>query len=226
MKVILSILSFMLMINSVSYAADYMVQGDGSVNNPYLINDEYQMNILSDIINNGDAEAANRYFKFAEPIEENQKIEYIQNACYKLSGDIEFDLINGIGNKIRPFKGKFDGSGFSIKLKGIDINAETMAGRCLAVFAFAQEAEFYNVTVELAADIKIANAQKLDGISLLVGDMRGGAADNCKIKINNAAINILSDGKGNLGLAAARISEAAEMRYIYIYMRFGHSADQ
>ena len=102
-------------------AAAASPEGEGTDTNPYQLKDAKTLFWFAQAVNGGQAE-----------------------LCAVLTGDV--DLANDdwtpIGNSSHPFKGTFDGNGYTVK--GLKVSGETYAG----LFGYAEGATIQNVIVQ------------------------------------------------------------------------------
>jgi len=147
-------------------------------------------------------------FKFPSKLtKDDEKIEYLQTASYKLVNNIEVVLTKeygssawdsnafiGIGSSAYPFKGKFDGNNKTISLSSNkDLESCSITVDYLGLFSQVSDAEIINTKVLISSNITATNSStgnNLFAMGGLVGYANNTKITNCSIDFINAEFGL------------------------------------
>ncbi len=150
--------------------------GNGTKEDPYLINSPGDLVYFSDSVNNGN-DYKDKYIKLNTSIDFKNAISYSSNNClvnneYKFNDKcLEIVEFNSIGNKDNIFRGNFDGDNHHIK------NIPYKNGYSL--FGYIENADIKNIIID--GDYSVDNT---DTIGSVVGISNNSTINNCYSRVN------------------------------------------
>lgn len=117
----------------------YFPVGDGTEADPYIITTKQQLFHLKELVDDDASEL---------PDDPSDPGMPMSGKCYKLGCDIDFagESFEGIGGYYSPFKGKFDGDGYTISNIVLTWHADDPS-KNIGFFDHAKNATFRNVTI-------------------------------------------------------------------------------
>lgn len=151
--------------------------GDGSQNNPYMIATPYDMAMLSANTNGITDYSDGKYFKM---------LNNIDLGAYEWTP---------IGTSTNQFKGVFDGNGKIITQLKLTTSV-TSPNVAKGLFGYISGGSVLNLTIDKGANGSILvknNTSSGMTLGAIVGDINGGAIDNCVVNIN-----LSNSGSGNM----------------------------
>ena len=139
------------------------LEGSGTAAEPYLVSTAEQLHWVANQINSG-------------------KTAY-RSAYYKLTNDIDLsNFKNGIGwtpigEASNPFKGDFNGNGFTITGLYIYIGEYNYQHKHLGLFGVVDSGKIYNLGItDINIQSKVGNVEGIGGVA---GDIKQGTVKNC-----------------------------------------------